>query len=196
MENEELEEYIDYLVSVLDSIDTSKVTILTGKNGSGKSLIRKQLGLRLSSDKKNMKSISMNLRTSSNTSFGALGSIGQDLEWMATSNSSYTLIQKLFKSIDEKTDYICLDEFEIGCSEETVLALTNYINNQLSSLNIGCLIITHSRLAVDNLNADEFINLEGKTKDEWLSREIIPTNLDDLSSADLFRAIRNRTNSD
>jgi len=194
--SKKIQEHIDNLAEIAyDKIDLNKITILTGNNGQGKSLIRKLIGSTLTKKGKKLKSISMDTRTQNNPNFGALSSAMHDTEWIATSQNTFDLIKGLFKAIkDSKNDtkYIILDEFEIGCSEETILAFSDYINKELKDINIGCLIITHSRLAVKNLECNEFINIEGKTKEEWLNRKIIPTNLKELNSSDLFVAIRDR----
>jgi hypothetical protein len=37
---------------------------------------------------------------------------------------------------------------------------------------------------------DHFVNLEGLTEQQWLSREIVPTDLDELEANELFFYIR------
>lgn len=194
---EELNEYIDYLKDVEESIDLSKITVLTGNNGSGKSLIRKLLTSRVEEELDGkLKSTSMELRTMNNPMWGALSSSMSDCEWLATSYSTFNLLKKCLAASkkDEKTKYIVIDEMEIGCSEETILAFIEYVNQELKELNIGCLIITHSKLVVEKINSDSFINLQKKTKEEWLNREITPTNLEELEANELFYAIRDRIN--
>ena len=88
-----------------------------------------------------------------------------------------------------------VDEFEIGCSEETILALVLFINERVKELLdkkkiIGAMIITHSRLGVKNLVHDDFINLDGLTKEEWLNRKVIPTDLEKLKENELFYYIK------
>jgi len=189
---EELNNHIDDLLDIKDSINLSKITILTGSNGSGKSLIAQQLSFRVNSELKGcIKSISMNTRTQNNPEWGALSNAMSDIPCIATSQNTLSLIQGLIKATKEdNTKYVILDEFEMGCSEETILALVKLINNL--DLNVGMLIITHSRLAVRNLKFDNFVNIEGLSKDKWLTREVIPTNLDLLKENQLFSAIRDR----
>jgi len=189
---EELNSHIDNLLDIKNSIDLSKITILTGSNGSGKSLIAQQLSFRVDSELNGrIKSISMNTRTQNNPEWGALSNVMSDTPWIATSQNTLSLIQGLINATKEdNTKYVILDEFEIGCSEETILALVELINNL--NLNVGMLIITHSRLAVKNLKFDNFVNIEGLSKDKWLTREVIPTDLDLLEENQLFSAIRDR----
>lgn len=204
----EVEEKYKKMQDAFEKIDLEKITVLTGSNGSGKSLIRKQtpflmvekLCLKSYKDTKGMiKSTSMDARTSNRPEFGALSSIMNDTEWIATSQNTLHSISGLFNAIlkDKKNEtlYLIIDEFEIGCAEETVLALAYYINENVEKIknntNVkGVLIITHSRLAVEKLKYDEFINIDGLTKDEWLNREIIPIDLKNLEENELFFYIR------
>lgn len=45
--NEILDEHIDKLLDVIHSIKENRITVVVGANGTGKSLIRKQLNVRL-----------------------------------------------------------------------------------------------------------------------------------------------------
>ena len=186
---------IDRLVDIQDSLDLNKKIVLTGNNGSGKSLLRKVIGNRVQRELNGkLKSISMEMRTSSNAAWGALSSAMHDNEWSATSQNTYSLLKGVINALksDDSTKYLVLDEYEIGCSEETTLALTNYLNQELKDVEIGCLIITHSKIVVENLIYDDFINIQEQTKEEWLNRKIIPTDLDKLDKNDLFFALRDR----
>lgn len=201
--SDEVKDRYNRIVDVLSDIPMDKITVLTGNNGSGKSLIRKQIAFRLKEHlkldhvkdaMKLIKSVSMQTRTESRPEFGALSSMMHDSAWLATSQNTYHLLNSMFKSIYDKnnsnTRYIVIDEFEIGCGEETVLALVNYINEKIKNLPntnvIGVLIITHSRIGVEKLKYDEFFNIEGLTKDEWLNRELTPTDLNKLDENELF----------
>jgi len=192
------------MVDSFQNLDPKGITVLTGTNGSGKSLIRKQLpfavkdwyDLKDVSETQGMiKSTSMDARTGSNPEWGGLSGIMRDTEWVATSQNTYYALKGVFNAItDKRTKYLVIDEFEIGCSEETVLAFVKYINKELKKAlkkNLeGAIIITHSRLAVKNLKFDYFVNLDGLTKDEWLNREVVPTDLKELEENELFFYIR------
>lgn len=187
------------------------ITILTGNNGSGKSLIRKQLPFKIQKFFKKdniedikgyIKSISMDTRTASRPEFGALSTSLHDVDWLNTSMQTVTLIDSLLDNItkSDNTQYVVLDEIEIGLSEETMLALVLHLNKKLKKLItnkyiIGVLIITHSRIVVKNLESDYFINMENLSKDEWLNRKIIPTNLKELKENKLFDYIRQKNKS-
>ena len=197
------------LKETIKKIDLKKITILTGSNGSGKSLIRKQLPFIVKEnnnfeDVKEAKgyicSTSMEARTNSVPGWGALSGVRHDTAWIATSQNTLHELKSLFNTIRKSNfKYVVIDEFEIGCGEEVVLALTNYINNELIDLikNTqleGALIITHSILGVKNLNHDIFLNLENMTEDEWLNRDIKPANLEELDANELFFYIRDFKN--
>lgn len=78
--SKDLETHTERLKQIMTKIPMKGVSVLTGSNGSGKSLIRSQfifyLARRKKKDPKKMSgvlgSVSMQLRTSSNSSWGAL----------------------------------------------------------------------------------------------------------------------------
>jgi len=194
-----IEEHIDGLADTIESTPIEgKITILTGSNGSGKSLIRKQLPFhigRLSGIEPNkcVASTSLEARTSSNPEWGALGVAMQDTPWLPTSYATINMIENLIKI---KNKYIVIDEPEIGMGEETVMALVNFLNEKFSNLDdsvLGVMVITHNRYIVSNLRHDHFANTDGlKSSEEWLNRELVPTDLEALKQNDLFIAIRDR----
>lgn len=195
------------LMDTYDKVNLKGITVLTGNNGSGKSLIRKQLPFVLQkelglSDVKGVtgmiQSISMDARTNSNPEFGGLSGILNDTTWIATSQNTLNVIKALISSIktsNRKSKYLVIDEYEIGCSEETTIAIAAYISENLNNLIDtglidGAMIITHSRSGLEYIKFDHFLNMEGKTQEEWLNRKIIPTDLDELDRNDLFIIIR------
>ena len=203
---ETIEQY-DRIIEKFENLEPEGITVLTGSNGSGKSLIRKQLPFAVQQwyEFENAKetkgmiiSTSMDARTQSNPEWGALAGMMNDVEWIATSQNTFGSIRKLFDAAEksETVKYLVIDEFEIGCGEETILALVLYINERLKMLIKkgleGAIIITHSRLGVKNLEFDHFVNLEGMSKDEWLNREVIPTDLEKLDKNELFFYIRDK----
>jgi hypothetical protein len=60
---------------------------------------------------------------------------------------------------------------------------------------MGALIITHSRIGVQNLIYDRFLNIEGLNKEQWLTRKIEPINLEELDKNELFFYIRDNKGS-
>lgn len=202
-------DHVDDLIKLTENINLGEVTILTGSNGSGKSFIRKLTPFKLYEKKTGEKyvnqkpfvsSTSMEQRTTSNPEWGALSSAMHDINTSPTSLETLNKIQALLS--DKFNDrYIVIDEPEIGIGEETVLALINYINDRIDILRkndnfLGVLIITHSRLIVEHLKSDAFLNIEGMTKDKWLKRKLLPTDLKKLEerSTLIFREIQNRIN--
>lgn len=180
------------------SVKKGQISILTGKNGSGKSFLRGQL---ISKVKKDLGKdavlghASMALRTGSNPSMGALSGMARDLPWLATSNSTLHTIRMVYNTLknSNQDSYMVIDEPEIGCSEETELALSLWLNDLFAEWKPigGVLIITHSKHIVKNIKFDKFYSLDGYTTvDEWLNRPIVPTNLDELEKPPLFDFIR------
>lgn len=173
-------DYLDSLVDIAKSIDFDKITILTGGNGRGKSVIRKQLTA--IGRHKNIKLWSCSMDDRAGVNPNVMMVFGRDCEWLPTSINTFSNIKGFY---DTEDSFGILDEIEIGMSEETQYGVALYINQHLKefrSKNHGMLIITHSRWLVRTINADVFVNLEGMTKEEWLNREIVPTNFDELES--------------
>lgn len=227
-EQQEYRDKVSGLVSTIDSIEYDGFTILTGSNGGGKSLIRSQFGLRYLKDseqnpnKRKCKSISMQLRTSTNSGWGALSAAMLDNEWTPTSLNTFQLIEGVLKAAGvfeehepgtirmySDTGFIIIDEPEIGMSEEMVLALGNYLIEifpLLRAEKIGLMLITHSRLLVDLLtstppfgstvdewfNTFKFINLDGLGLWDYTCRIPEPANLELLKANYLFEAVRER----
>jgi Fe-S cluster assembly ATPase SufC len=192
-------DHIDDLIGVAESIEPYKVTILTGSNGIGKSFVRKIVGFKIAeklgkdTSKSTVASTSMEQRTGSNPEWGAMAGIMRDLGWTPTSRETLNKIEQLLKIEDR---YIVIDEPELGMGEELVRGLIEYLNKNLTpDLNLGVLIITHSRDIVNYLRHDKFINVDGMNVIEWLNREIIPMHFDELEQRTslMFDEIRDRT---
>ena len=188
-------EHLECLIDLRDSIDLDKITILTGGNGTGKSVIRKLLQTICKRNNVNVWTCSMDKRAGFDSSVGGMMVFGRDCEWLPTSINTFNSIDGFDKA---KDSYGILDEIEIGMSEESQYGIALYINSKLEEYkkkNRGLLIITHSKWLVRVINADTFLNVEGMTKEEWLNREIIPTDFKRLKkdSSALFREIQNRT---
>lgn len=188
---EHLNAHVDRIVDLCKEVPLHKVTILTGGNACGKSVIRKQLALIIPDklddegtphDKNTVASASMQLRTESKPEWGAFSSITHDSPWSATSDATLNMINQLFRNSSDPR-YIIIDELEIGMSEELQIGFCNMLNKKLPEIlekNFGIMVITHSRHVVNTLNHDNFMNIEGMTEDEWINREIIPIEPEDL----------------
>lgn len=208
---ETIDNHIDRIIDVTESIETGKVTILTGGNASGKSVIRKLLNTRLSKKlgKKSVtSSVSMELRTSGNAGLMGTGldHMHSDLPWTSTGEHTIDLVCNLLKSntsekmADENRRYLVLDEVETGMSREVLLGICNLLNSEMDRIlknSYGVLLITHSNDVVRNVKHDVFINIEGMTEEEWLNREIVPVDPEDIKqwASALFRGIRKREKS-
>lgn len=198
-------EHIDKLLDLMAAIKPHEITILTGGNGRGKSLIRKQMPFFVQKmfdlDDKAMrhsvKAVSMQTRTESRPDFGAMSSIMHDWPTTPTSVSTFHLIENVLKYTDD--NYIVLDEIEIGMSAESIAGICNFLNKRFEEMDsqkcYGVLVITHSDRVVRTLKHDAFLNIEGLSEDEWLNREIVPTNFEILENeaTELFRAIQDRS---
>lgn len=171
------EQAFDNIVDALEQIELGKVTILTGDNGSGKSLIRKVLASDLKRKNNGEKVIvadsSMDKRTGLHSEMGGGGVFLRDTSWIATSSNTIHGIKGLFSCSDDR--YIVLDEPEIGMSASMQMSWGKYINDYLTENKNkykGVLIISHSKTLINQLTiADKFINIQKKTKEEWMNEE-------------------------
>lgn len=201
------EEHLDNLIDLLKSIEMHKVTVLTGGNGKGKSLIRKlmylivQQKMDLPENSHCVQAVSMQARTESRSDWGAFSSALHDWPTTPTSVSTYNLMDNMLKHFENQ--YLIFDEIEIGMSEEFQLAVCNYINSRLPEIrekSYGVLVITHSRLICRCIEHDNFINIDGMTEDEWLNRNVKPLDIEETKafSDALFRVVqkRNKNNDD
>ena len=192
------QEQYDRILKTFDAIPLDgSISVLTGRNGSGKSLIRQQLTLRAKKLGKTVVHSSMALRTGTHSHLGGLGCLVRDAPDSPTSYETFRSIQQAIRSIDGA--YLCLDEIEIGCARETVMGLVGWLNEHLRAGvegSLGCLVITHSEFVIKNLEHDNFFSLDGyNTEEEWVNRDIIPTDMEALGndSRELFRFVSDRT---
>lgn len=198
---EEWDDYIDGLIDVLSSIELHKVTILTGRNGGGKSMIRKLLPsfLKKKEELKDLgsnlvASISMDRRAGIDAERGYLSMFDRDCEWLPTSQNTLHSVEGL---LNQKNRFLVLDEIELGMGEEVQAGLALDINSKMDEIiknNLGVIVITHSRAMVRFLKHDNFINLEGMSEEEWLNREIVPVSPEELKkrSDELYTALNKR----
>jgi predicted ATPase len=204
---EHLNAHIDHILDVMQEIEPNKVTILTGGNALGKSLIRKQLvfsldkkltDLGIEHDKRHMvASTSMQLRTESRPEWGGLSSAMHDLPWCSTADSSVHCIKELLRDDRTEKRFYVIDELEIGMSREVQVGVAQFINEKMDQLlekSWGLLIITHSADVVKAIKHDKFINIEGLTEEEWLNRDVEPLDPEVLNkwAVELFCAVRDR----
>lgn len=206
--NLSIENRIEIIRNCMKQIELNKITILTGSNGSGKSLIRQQLAFKLAKDldcspRGLTIDVSMAKRTASNPDLGALASFMADDPTEPTSLATFSHIQTTFNSIGPEHDwypYIILDEPEIGMSRESQLGLASYLKENKDIIlhnSKGMCIITHSEFLVKELESiSTFLNMDGyETADEWINRTIVPTDfnvLQDKSSELFHHFIKNK----
>ncbi len=191
--------HIDRILQVLHSIQPHRLTILTGPNASGKSLIRKQLTYHLMDSlglPRNIPCVaSISLSSRMSRSDGVPNFFYEDYT-EATSINSIRLLNAVLKTSDR---FLVFDEPEIGMSEETQLATALFLNEKKQELldrNLGILVITHSRVIAANIDNDDFLSVDPQytSKEAWLNRTLVPTDLSSLphESCDLYRAILKR----
>jgi hypothetical protein len=192
-----VEERLDKIIEVYHAIPMDgSISMLTGSNGSGKSFIRGQLLFRDEMDngkdkkRKTLAHCSMSMRTQNR---GMADAFTHDTDWNPTSLNTIHFINCASNSI--YGGYLVLDEIEVGCSEETQMGIVDWLNKNLRERikdTLGCLVITHSRYVVANLNFDNWFNLDGyKTKEDWLNRKIVAVDTEELqkTSHELFQKI-------
>lgn len=204
-----LDKHITRIIEVAESIQPNRLTILTGSNGNGKSFIRKLMNSKMGEkfpdrDARHLVTeISMQKRTDVNNPLigTGFGFTFFDIPQFPTSISTYNLIDSLLHncvdSVNKKDrTYIVIDEPEIGMADESQLGIALFLKDKIPKIlenSLGIMIITHSKFVVKELkdNADFFYTDYDMTADEWLERDIVPTNFEDLriQSMDLMRRL-------
>lgn len=190
------DDIVDNIIDIAESIEPHKITILTGPNGSGESVVRQLLSRSISEKcgvniNNAVSSISMSRRTGG---AGAIRAFTSDTPWSPTGQNSYNFVCAVLKS--SKNRFIVMDELEIGMSDELLMTTVQYINdNYNAEEHLGLLVITHSRNVVKWLNHDYFINMSGMTEDEWVNREVKPVDIEQFEEDchKLFLCIDART---
>lgn len=186
MYKEWAQEAYENILDALDQIKTGHVTILTGDNGTGKSLIRKVLCSSLrnqeNDDTIKIADISMEKRTGLHAGLGGGGVFLRDVEWVATSDNSLSFLYSLLNSAKDR--YLVLDEPELGMSQDLQKSIGIYLSKRIPETmkeNRGMLIITHSREFVRSLSVEHvFVNLQKKNEEEWLNESAKEIDLDDF----------------
>ena len=136
----------------------------------------------------------MERRTGTHSDLGGMGVFLRDNDASATSSNTIQFIKGVLES---KKRYIVIDEPEIGMSESIQKSIAVYFNKRFPEVlkeNYGILVITHSKQIVKTLDDCNFINIQKKTKDEWLNAEpeVIDIDLFEKQSMDLFRLLQTK----
>ena len=194
-----MEQHIDRLIEIMEGLRLHETTILTGRNGQGKSFIRKVLPQFIAEKTGDgrgtgrcVAETSLQRRMGCDLSFERAWTCDND--WMPTSLETLRNVESLLHASDR---YLVIDELELGMGEELQLGACLHLAPLLrESLerNLGILVITHSRTIVENLPHDGFVNIDGMTEEEWRHRPIEPYMPEALkkTSDSLRRAIQKR----
>lgn len=191
---------IDNIINAMKKIEFGRIIILTGENGSGKSLIRKLIPLQLR-DKNGgeivkVASTSMDRRTGLHSELGGAGVFCRDTEWLATSDNSLEFIKQLINSVEDR--FVVIDEPEIGMSDSLKMSVGHWLNQRLPDLlskNKAVMVITHSKELVNQIKCEhDFINIQGLTEEEWMNETPKMIDLDEWEkrNEELFVALRDR----
>lgn len=203
IEGFDFDKHLDFIIDTAKTIKPNEVTVLTGPNGYGKSLLRKIVGPAMEKEgvfNGKVCSFSMNDRTVAKDHFAALRSLSMDQADEATSDCTCTQIHYLLGK-DSDNKYIVIDEPEIGMGKEVLLGLIDDIVKTIDEKKAagtfkGLMIITHSEFFIDNFQHDRFVNLEGLTYEQWKNREIKAISTKDLDEwcLQLWRTVQKRSN--
>lgn len=196
--SEYAEQALENIFSAIDQIHLGNLTIVTGDNGTGKSLIRKVVASHLTRENNGnlvkVASTSMERRTGLHSEMGGMGVFMRDAEEDATSYSSLYFLEGLLKSTKDR--YVVIDEPEIGMSQNLQFSVGDWLVKKLPEVlgnNKGVMVITHSKEIVRQLSKLEhvFINIQKKDEETWLNEEPSLIDLDDFKNKhlELYRII-------
>ncbi len=164
-----------------------RVCVITGPNVAGKSLLRKVLHNHYEDAKISYKAISQEGRCAS-VGIQRLLVYGTEQD-ESTGYNSVKMLRKMVQSSQEYKDQhaFMLDEPEIGCSEETQAGMGDWLGQMVPTMtNLHTLfVVTHSRLFVKYLLRHLIpthwrLSEDGMTLDQWVCREIVPTDLEEM----------------
>jgi len=171
------------------TLENPHLTIITGPNASGKSVLRKILNSAAYDN--NILYINTSQSDRSNSSgLKRVAMYGSELD-DSTGYNSVKCLLGAFRTTNnsEKNNIVMLDEPEIGCSEEVQAAMGKRIADEMSNLEtksklLCCFVITHSRELVKSLMhlkpSHWRLSNDGLTLSEYTNREVIPANLEEL----------------
>jgi hypothetical protein len=201
----DIRDHIDPELSTFFGIEAlppiqGRVLVITGENASGKSLFRRAYTFYISKithSDENIEIIPLSMEARAAGGIRRLFLYGGSEEEDATGALTAKNIRSGWTTSREReTPHIIIwDEPEIGLSEESQLSIARFIQKQCEEWPthlLGVIFMTHSRILVQELMKIEgsaFLNLGGEhiTADSWLTREIVPRDIEDVIKA-------NRTN--
>jgi len=204
-DRERAESHLDFIAQ--QTLSKHSCAVVVGENASGKSLFRQIV--KVDGIKKYRRyHASMQLRTASNPSMGALSGLAQDLPWLATSHSTLNCIEQILKQMDNASEpfAVSIDEPETGLGFGAQRGLANWLFPELTKRAknaVFTLLITHSPIFVQAMPEDWlFLDLSftpSKSAKEWVSKQTDPSYIvmpeDVLHTAHvMFETVRDRIN--
>jgi len=180
-----------------EGADDSRVSIVTGPNASGKSLMVRMVAATLNEEQVEPLQVSMRYRTMGGIHRAFM--FGSDEDQSTGATSLYAVQGALRTSRQrEKAHWVMLDEPDVGLAEEYAVALGTYLAayaNEMPEHAKGMMLVTHSRALVSGFvqalqKAPHFVHLETPmTLPEWLEQPAQRT-VDELLALDDLGAKR------
>ena len=164
-----------------------KLCIITGINGSGKSLLRKVIHANYSNRNIFLMHLSQEGRCRSEIFRSMIYGNEED---DSTGYNSVRIFRKSLEQTRTKTETsgLLIDEPEIGCGEEVQLAMGMHLASSMEGLisNVhvhGVYVVTHSRLFVQplmHLNPSWIRLGDDMTLANWMNRSVQPASLEEV----------------
>jgi predicted ATPase len=156
------------------------VLVITGKNASGKSFLRRFISLRLKQDK--IEAIHLSQQGRSQEGVMRCFVYGDEQYESTGAISAKTFLGGISTSRNRDHEHaIIWDEPEIGMSEELQVGSANWLFEKLADWpkNLrGIVLLTHSRIFVKRameVPGAKWVNLDGyKIPEAWFNRDIVP----------------------
>jgi type II secretory pathway predicted ATPase ExeA len=164
------------------------VLVITGKNASGKSFLRRFMCMKL----KQAKIEAMHLSQQGRSTEGVMRCFvyGSEDDESTGAISAKTFKTGMSTSRSRTTAHaIIWDEPEIGMGEELQVGSADWLFEQLADWPKhlrGIILLTHSRIFVKRameFSGAKWVNLDGyKTPEDWFNRKIVPVNPEEFSA--------------
>jgi AAA15 family ATPase/GTPase len=173
------------VVEMSHCCNNSKLTVITGNNASGKSVLRKIISNKFYDSKIEFINLSLAGRCESGIVKGMI--YGTETDESSGYNSTKSVFTAISTGLKRNNPFVIfLDEPEIGCSDELIAAFCIHIKENIEKMSNleHFFIVTHSKFLIESLlefnpnhihMSKEYIGLH-----DWCKRKIIPSNFEDL----------------